>query len=285
MTRFGAGTKDDVLPRSPRSGRRGWLVLSAEVLLLLHDKGQWAVRAVGSWGLGRGLLEALGVEVLLLLRLVLRRNRGLTVHGLVVGVGRAGRGVVWRGGVLPWNAVVAGSRRMAGRCRSGRGGTAWDWHQHWDWGGSGWKHVRNAAVRKLRRDQVNAGADVVGEEDSSVAGLDGVDLGGVRNLRVVVLFGRAWRRRQDVNLHRRLARLGHLVLYTVDAVAQMCEESAPGHRIDVREPVDLLGALAEASFELVHHVRIRRLGHGGLLALQILQVLHRHLQNVCLLKL
>lgn len=88
-----------------------------------------------------------------------------------------------------------------------------------------------------------------------------------------------------MNLDRRLARLWHLILYAIDAVAQMCEESAPGHRIDVREPVDLLGALAEASFELVHHVRIRRLGHGVLLALQVLQVLHRHLQNVSLLKL
>lgn len=273
------------LPRSPRSSRRGWLVLSAEVLLLLHDQGQWAVRAVGSWGLRLGLLEALRVEVLLLLRLVLSRNRGLTVHGFVVGVGRAGRGVVWRGGVFPWNAVVARGRRMAGRCRSGRGGTTWDRHQHRNWSGSGWKHVRNATVRQLRRDQVNAGADIVGEEDSSVSGLDGVDLGGMRNLRVVVLFGRARWRWQDVNLHGRLARLGHLVLYTVDAIAQMCEESAPGHRIDIREPVDLLGALAEASLELVHHVRIRRLGHGGLLALQILQMLHRHLQNVGFLQL
>lgn len=88
-----------------------------------------------------------------------------------------------------------------------------------------------------------------------------------------------------MNLYRRLARLGHLVLNAVDTVAQMCEESAPGHRIDVREPVDLLCALAEASFELVHNVRIRRLGHGVLLALQVLQVLHRHLQNVGFLKL
>ena len=193
---------------------------------------------------------------------------------------------------------------MARRSRSGRGGTARDGYEHRDGRlgrvhlggerlvgvGTGWQHEGDATVRELGGDELHVRT---GHVNATIASLDGTERAGMSGqsvrVRVAVLFRRARWRGQNVLLLVLLLVMVTLrqvgLVHTVDAVVQVLQEPALDVRLELGEAAHLLGALVEAGLELVHHARIGRLRHGGLLALQVLQMLHRHLQDVGLFQL
>jgi hypothetical protein len=80
-----------------------------------------------------------------------------------------------------------------------------------------------------------------------------------------------------VHLHlRHLLRLGALV----QATGQVLEQAPLHDGVQAGEAAHLRGALAEAGSELADHRGVGRRGHRRLLPLEVLQVLHGHLEDV-----
>lgn len=74
-------------------------------------------------------------------------------------------------------------------------------------------------------------------------------------------------------------------LDAIDAVAQVLQQTTTLCGLQSREPAHLICAISKAGFEFVNDLGIGSLLHGGLLTLQLLQMLDCFLQNVGLFQL
>jgi len=63
----------------------------------------------------------------------------------------------------------------------------------------------------------------------------------------------------------------------IEAVSQVLKKAPSDRRLESRETANLASALTESCPELVEHVWVCSRRHRYLLALQILEMLHRHL--------
>lgn len=106
--------------------------------------------------------------------------------------------------------------------------------------------------------------------------------GSVQEDAAVRLRARIFRRlRKYLHLH-----LGSILLLALaEAVGEVLEEAALDDGVQAGEAAHLAGALAEAGAKLAHDSGVGGGGDGGLLALQVLQVFDRHLEDVGLLQL
>lgn len=102
---------------------------------------------------------------------------------------------------------------------------------------------------------------------------------------MMILLRRTWRRWQYVYLDRWLPRLRQISFHPVDAVVEMGQQSTADYWFQLGKPTNLLGTLVESSLEFIHHIWVGCLRHSILLTLEVLQMLHRHLQNVSLFQL
>lgn len=108
----------------------------------------------------------------------------------------------------------------------------------------------------------------------------------------LLFWGRG--RRGQHNLCVQRLRLCHCLLsllmmqlsfHTIDAVAQMLQQTTTLCRLQARKAAHLIGTVSKASLEFVDDLGICSLLHGSLLTLQLLQMLHCLLQYVGLFQL